>query len=197
MGWGHCFTHSLPTDPAIGLPPSRSWYRLRTSIYRGIHRRCLLGHGPPPGVAAAAGLPVGLGAAEAARLAQYGRLAAVPALAEFPGSLRAFLCIEPLVLYALWTLVPGRGCFLMGAVAVVLGDAAFRLLEDRWSRRSGFWCSILAGTSCFGAVPFALGSARQGLRRSMDVGSPSHRETKLAEGPAQVVPAETPAAHER
>ena len=120
---------------------------------------------------------MGLGAAEAARLAQYGRLAAVPALAEFPGSLRAFLCIEPLVLYALWTLVPGlfvlpavfvcvaslgRGCFLMGAVAVGLGDPVFRLLEDRWSRRSGFWCSILAGTGCFGAVPFALGSARQG-----------------------------------
>ena len=28
----------------------------------------------------------------------------------------------------------------------------------------GFWCSILAGTGCFGAVPFALGSARQGKR---------------------------------
>ena len=39
----------------------------------------------------------------------------------------------------------------MGAVAVGLGDAVFRLLEDRWSRRSGFWCSILAGTGCFGA----------------------------------------------
>ena len=36
---------------------------------------------------------------------------------------------------------------------------------NRWSRRSGFpglWCSIRAGTGCFGAVPFALGSARQG-----------------------------------
>ena len=76
-------------------------------------------------------------------MAKDGMLAAVPAPAEFPGPLQAFLCIEPLVLYALSTLVPGlfllpavlvcvaslgRGCFLMGAVAVGLGDAAFRLL---------------------------------------------------------------------
>ena len=68
----------------------------------------------------------------------------VPKLAEFPGSLQAFLRMEPLVLHALRILVPGlfslpavlacvaslgRGCFLMGAVAVGLGDAAFRLLR--------------------------------------------------------------------
>ena len=87
---------------------------------------------------------MGLSAGLAPRLAGNRRLAAVPALAEFPGSLQAFLCIEPLVLYALWTLVPGlfllpavlvcvaslgRACFLMGAVTVGLGDAAFRLLR--------------------------------------------------------------------
>ena len=59
------------------------------------------------GVAAPAGHPVFFGAGGAAGLAWDGRLAAVPALAEFPASLQAFLCIEPLVLYALWTLVPG------------------------------------------------------------------------------------------
>ena len=109
-------------------------------------------------------------------------LAAVPALAEFPGSLQAFLCIEPLVLYALWTLVPdlfvlpavfvcvaslGRGCFLMGAAAVRLLDAAFRLLRTAGPDGRvfpSFRCRILAGVGCFGAVPFALGSPWQGKR---------------------------------
>ena len=163
MGWGHCFTHSLPTDPAIGLPPSRSWYRLRTSIYRGIHRRCLLGHGPPPGVAAAAGLPVGLGAAEAARLAQYGRLAAVPALAEFPGSLRAFLCIEPLVLYALWTLVPGRGCFLMGAGCRCAGGRGVPASGGPLVPTVGFLVQYSCRDQLLWSCPFCLGLCSAGV----------------------------------
>ena len=85
-----------------------------------------------------------LGAGGASRLAKDGRLAAVPALADLSGPLPPFVGKVPLVLYALWTLVPGlfalpavlvcvaslgRGCFLMGSVAVGLGDAAFRLLR--------------------------------------------------------------------
>ena len=87
---------------------------------------------------------MGISAAEPARLARYGWLAAVLALAELSGPLPLFVGKVPLVLYALWTLVPGlfalpavlvcvaslgRGCFLMGAVAVGLGDPAFRLLR--------------------------------------------------------------------
>ena len=79
--------------------------KLQTSIYRGIHRRCLLGQSPPHGVAAPAGLPVLLGAGLTLRLAGNRRLAAVPALAEFPGSMQALLGIEPLVLHALRGLV--------------------------------------------------------------------------------------------
>ena len=143
---------------------------------------CPFGQSPPLGVAAPTGLPVGLSVGFAPRLAGNRRLAAVPALAEFPGSLQAFLCIEPLVLYALWTLVPdlfvlpavfvcvaslGRGCFLMGAAAVRLLDAAFRLLRTAGPDGRvfpSFRCRILAGVGCFGAVPFALGSPWQGKR---------------------------------
>ena len=66
---------------------------------------CLFIRGPPLGIAAHAGLPVLLGAGLAPRLAGNRRLAAVPALAEFPGSMQALLGIEPLVLHALRGLV--------------------------------------------------------------------------------------------
>ena len=119
-----------------------------------------------------------LGAGLAPRLAQYGRLAAVPALAEFLGPLSLFLGKLPLVLPALRGLsldlfvFPaalvcvaslGRGCFLMGAVAVGLGDAAFRLLRTAGPDGRvfpGFRCSILAGVGYF----FTLGSPWQGKR---------------------------------
>ena len=67
--------------------------------------RSFIHRGPSVGVAASAGLPVLLGAGLAPRLAGNRRLAAVPALAEFPGSMQALLGIEPLVLHALRGLV--------------------------------------------------------------------------------------------
>ena len=119
-----------------------------------------------------------LGAGGASRLAKDGRLAAVPALADLSGPLPPFVGKVPLVLYALWTLVPGlfalpavlvcvaslgRGCFLMGAVAVGLGHAAFRLLRTAGPGGRvfpGFRCRILAGVGYF----FTLGSPWQGKR---------------------------------
>ena len=99
------------------------------------------------------------GAGLAPRLAGNRWLAAVLALAELSGPLPPFVGKVPLVLPALWTLVPGlfalpavlvcvaslgRGCFLMGAVAVGLG-----------TRRSGF-CEPLVPTVGFFRV---LGAA--------------------------------------
>ena len=75
-------------------------------------RRCRsFGCVPPPGVAAPAGLPVVLSARGAARLAEDRGLAAVPALAEFPGLLPLFLGEAPVVLHALRGLVPSLFVF--------------------------------------------------------------------------------------
>ena len=117
-------------------------------------------------------------------MAKDGRLAAVPAPAEFLGplSLSLFLGKFPLVLPALRGLSLGlfvfpaalacvaslgRGCFLMGAAAVRLLDAAVRPLRTAGPDGRvfpGFRCRILAGVGYFGAVLFTLGSPCQGKR---------------------------------
>ena len=61
----------------------------------------------PLGIAAPGGLPVGLGAGLAPRLAGNRRLATVLALAKQPGSLSLFLSVAPPVLPALRGPVPG------------------------------------------------------------------------------------------
>ena len=144
--------------------------------------RSFIHRGPSVGVATPAGLPVGLGAGGASRLAKGGRFAAVPAPAEFLGPLSLFLGKLPLVLPALRGLSLGlfvfpaalacvaslgRGCFLMGAAAVRLLDAGFRLLRTAGPDGRvfpGFRCRILAGVGYFGAVLFTLGSPCQGER---------------------------------
>ena len=71
-------------------------------------RRCRLsGRGPPLGIAAPAGLPVGLGASEASRFAGNRRLATFLALAKLLGPLSLFLSVAPPVLHALRSPVPG------------------------------------------------------------------------------------------
>ena len=67
---------------------------------------CLFIRGPPPGVAAPAGLPVGLGADLAPRLAGNRRLATVLALAKQLGPLSLFLSVAQPVLPALRGPVP-------------------------------------------------------------------------------------------
>ena len=63
--------------------------------------------GPPLGVAVPAGLPVGLCAGRAARLACDGRCGAVPAFAELLGLPTLFLSKALLVFHALRGLSPG------------------------------------------------------------------------------------------
>ena len=127
-----------------------------------------LARGPPPGTAVPAGLPVGLGAGLAPRLAGNRRLATVLALAKQLGPLSLFLSVAPPVLPALRGPVPGlfalpgrfpRGFGVLGpggrrSLPVTFG---FRLGEFLLARVWSAWflrvvCRVsgrCAGIKCF------------------------------------------------
>ena len=86
------------------LLPQRAGKR-RCGLF--FHRPFLSGCGPPPGVAAPAGLPVVFCADRAAGLARDGWCGAVPAFAALLGLTALLLGKAPVVLHALRALVPG------------------------------------------------------------------------------------------
>ena len=115
---------------------------------------CLFGRGPSVGVAAPAGLPVGLGALGAPGLAQDGGLAAVPAYAEFLGLLPLFLGVVPVILLALWSLGPAlvvRPPFLLAGFHLFWGR-----LDPR-PRLPGLRCGFGSGLLPAGRLLFGLG----------------------------------------
>ena len=114
---------------------------------------CLFGRGPSLGVAAPAGLPMGLSARGAPGLARDGGvLAAVPAYAEFLGLLPLFLGVVPVILLALWSLGPAL------VVRLPFLLAGFHLFRGRLNPRPrlpglrfGFGSGLLpAGRLLFG-----------------------------------------------